>query len=103
MIFNVNHYEKVLKKRHELGLNVNHKKLINNSIYVGKKIVSFDNKKEYIFEEDWEEYSYVGNGWFKRMLISYNGSHRTIFYENINNEDESMISLISKTRKEFGL
>lgn len=104
-ISNSAHYEKVKNERKRLGLDTKGIRQIDieNSLYLNKYIIDTTTGKTYLVERDYKEYCYCGFGWFKIMLLNCNGSHRTIWYENINNDDEIIISSIAKCRKDFNL
>lgn len=99
------HYEKVKAKRKELGLDTRgqRQKDIENSPYLHKYLVDKTTGKRYLVERDYKEYSCWGFGWYQAMVLNCNGSHRVIWYKNINNDDNIVKEAVIKTRKNFNL
>ena len=103
IIFNEEHYEKVIKARYEAGIDDSNKKQIfyDEHELLGKTIVSKISGKEYVVEKIWKEYFSCGNGWYERMLLNHKDSHRTLIFKNISNENALIIESIEKDFKEF--
>ncbi|NRU52654.1 hypothetical protein [Clostridium beijerinckii] len=103
-IGNEDRYEKVKAERQRLGLPKGINQVdIKDSKYLNTYITDKINGRTYLVERDYKEYWYIGFGWFKVMLLNCNGSHRVIWYENINNDDEIVINNTFKNREIFSL
>lgn len=103
-IGNTEHYEKVTKQRKLLGLDTRGVRQVDieGSPYL-HKLLTDSSGKEYLVEREYKEYSYMGFGWYKSLLLSHNESHRIIIYENINNDDEAILHAILRTKINFNL
>lgn len=102
---NMNHYEKVKEQRQKRGLNNDLNKLYQKDIkddkYLNNHIMNLENKKIYLVERVYKEYSINGFGWYKVLLLNNENSHRIVIYENINNDDLIINEIINKNKKIF--
>jgi hypothetical protein len=102
--FDSDHYLKVRRARKKLGFEESDNKLKNVKIkdhpYIGKTIKGKSDGKIYTIEgvnKQWYKGFYLG------MLISHNGSHAFLYFENINSIDPTIIKSIAKFREDFDL
>ena len=104
LIYDEDHYMKVVKQRSRLGLSEADSNLRNvelkNHPLVGTKIKSKWSGKEYIVEKVNKQWF---NGFYLGMLLNNNDSHVFVYFENINCEDETVLEQIEKTKREFEL
>ena len=104
LMFDGDHYMKVVRERKWLGLGEADSKKRNvelkNHPLVGTKIKSKWSGKKYTVEKVNKQWF---NGFYLGMLLENNGSHVFVYFENINCEDETVLEDIERTKKEFDI
>lgn len=96
--FNSAHYSKVVKARRLLGLPVGNLNVEIAHRLVGKMLRDNTTGQVFVVEKAMKHWFY---GWYVALLLNSEGSHRLIWWENINSSSDTVLESISRIRQEM--
>jgi hypothetical protein len=92
MNFNLKLLSQVRQRRRDLGLSIeSHTQELEDHEWKNKKVINLNNNKIGIIEKVYKQWY---EGWYKVILINFDGSHGIRIFENINCTNQAITMLI---------